>query len=175
MIIDLKSFPGDGTKTFEFILERDWWIPVKNNDQIEGIHSPINVRIEIRRVGKKYILNGFIKGVLRIICDRCLDIYRQEVESDFNSFLVPAPEDIEKAELELMEEDMEVVFIYNEEAHLHEIIREQLYLSLPIQCLCRNNCLGLCSTCGCNLNGNSCECIKKQGHPGFSILNKLKN
>ena len=175
MIIDLKSIPGEGIKTFEFTLGKDWWVPEKNNDQIEAIETPINVKIEIYRVGQKYVLNGAFKGALRVVCDRCLDTYSQEVSSKFNSFLIPEPEGAEKVELELMEDDMEVAFIKDDEIDLHDIIREQLYLSLPIKCLCRKNCLGLCAKCGCNLNENTCECIKKQGHPGFAILNKLKN
>jgi uncharacterized protein len=175
MIIDLKSIPGEGIKIFEFTLGKDWWAPEKNNDQIEAIETPINVKIEIYRVGQKYVLNGAFKGALRVVCDRCLDTYSQEVSSKFNSFLTPSPEDAEKVELELMEDDMEVAFIKDDEVDLHHIIREQLYLSLPIKCLCRNNCLGLCAKCGCNLNENTCECIREQGHPGFAVLNKLKN
>ena len=175
MIIDLKSIPGEGIKIYEFTLDRDWWTPEKNNDQIEAIESPINVKIEIYRVGQKYVINGVFKGALRVICDRCLGKYSQEIESEFNSFLIPAPENVEKVELELMEEDMEAVFIRDDEINLHDLIREQLYLSLPIKCLCRNNCLGLCAKCGCNMNEGACGCVKEQGHPGFAILNKLNN
>ena len=175
MIIDLKSIPGEGIKTFEFSLGRDWWASEKNYDQIESIESPIDIIIDIYRVGQKYVLKGIFKGALRVVCDRCLDTYSQEVRSDFNSFLIPAPEDTERVELELMEDDMEVFFIKDDEIDLRDIIREQLYLSLPIKCLCRENCLGLCAKCGCNLNEKACECVNEQGHPGFAILNKLKN
>ena len=175
MIIDLKSIPGEGIKTFEFSLGRDWWASEKNYDQIESIESPIDIIIDIYRVGQKYVLKGIFKGALRVVCDRCLDTYSQEVRSDFNSFLIPAPEDTERVELELMEDDMEVFFIKDDEIDLRDIIREQLYLSLPIKCLCRENCLGLCAKCGCNLNEKACECVNEQGYPGFAILNKLKN
>ncbi len=175
MIIDLKSIPGKGIKTFEFTLDRDWWAPEKNNDQIETIESPINVKLEIYRVGQKYMLNGVIEGALKVVCDRCLETYVQNIKSEFNSFLIPAPDDAEKAELELMEDDMEVVFIRDDEVNPHDIIREQLYLSLPIKCLCRNNCLGLCAKCGCNLNNSACQCSTGQGHPAFAVLGKFKN
>ena len=175
MIIDLKSIPGEGAKKFEFSLERNWWIPENYTDQIELIDSPVKVSIEIYRVGAKYFLKGFIEGSLRVVCDRCLESYSQLIKSEFTSFLIPAPEDSENGELELMEDDMEVNFITDDEVDLHDIVREQLYLSLPIKCLCKENCLGLCTKCGCNLNKYSCECIKERGHPGFSVLNKLKN
>lgn len=175
MIIDLRSIPGEGSKIFKLTLGREWWSTDKSYDQVEAIESPIHVKIEIYRVGQKYVLNGVFKGVLRVICDRCLDTYCQKIESDFSSFLIPEPEDMEKIEMELLEDDMEVVFIRDEEINLYDIIREQLYLSLPIKCLCSNNCLGLCAKCGCNLNKNTCQCTTDQGHPGFAILDKLKN
>ena len=175
MIIDLKSIPGEGVKKYEFNLERNWWIPEYSNDRIGGIDSPVEVRIEIYRVGKKYVLKGFLEGSLQVVCDRCLNSYSQIIKSEFNSFLIPAPADSENAELELMEDDMEVNFINDDEIDLHDIVREQMYLSLPIKSLCKDKCLGLCTKCGSNLNKHSCECVKEQGHPGFSVLNKLKN
>ena len=73
-----------------------------------------------------------------------------------------------------MEEDMEVDFIRGEEIDLDEIIRENMYLSLPIKLLCREECLGLCSNCGRNLNNGDCHCRQEQGHPGFSKLKGIK-
>jgi uncharacterized protein len=175
MIIDLKTFPGEGRKKFSFTLDREWWLPGEDDYQIEAIETPINVGLEIYRVESKFILNGAFKGALRVICDRCLDSYRQEIESEFNYFLVPEPGNKEQEELELMEEDMDVVFISDDKVNLNEVIKEQLFLSLPVKCLCKPNCLGLCTKCGCNLNENSCECKPSQGHPAFATLNKIKN
>ncbi len=175
MIIDLKTIPFEGKKYFSYTLDRGWWSPGEDDYQIEAIETPISVDITINRVGNKYVLDGAFKGALRVACDRCLESYRQEIEAEFNYFLTPAPDDIEKDELELMEDDIEVVFIHDDKIDLNEVIREQLFLSLPVKCLCRTDCIGLCAKCGCNLNVSSCECITAQGHPAFATLNKLKN
>lgn len=175
MIIDLKTIPAEGRKKFSYTLDRGWWSPGEDDYQIETIETPINVDLELYRVGKKIVLNGAFKGALKVTCDRCLDSYRQEIESEFNYFLIPAPEDTKKDELELMEDEMEVVFVSDDKVNLNEVIREQLFLSLPVKCLCRPDCLGLCAKCGCNLNVNSCECKTAQGRPVFATLNKLKN
>ncbi|MBN1904235.1 MAG: DUF177 domain-containing protein [Deltaproteobacteria bacterium] len=175
MIIDLKTIPGEGKKYFSYTLDRGWWSPGEDDYQIESIETPISVELTIYRVERKYVLDGTFKGALGVSCDRCLEPYRQEIEAEFNYFLVPTTGDSEKDELELVEEDIEVVFIQDDKVNLNEIIREQLFLSLPVKCLCRADCLGLCAKCGCNLNVNSCECIKAQGHPAFATLNKLKN
>ncbi len=39
-----------------------------------------------------------------------------------------------------------------------EDIREMLILDHPIKFLCTENCLGLCSVCGANLNSGPCKC-----------------
>lgn len=174
-IIDLKTIPDRGEKHFSCTLDREWWSPGKEDYQIESIETPIIAGFSICRVESKYVLDGTLKGALRVICDRCLDSYRHEIESGFNYFLVPAPDDTEKDELELMEEDIEALFIHDDKINLDEVIREQLFLSLPVKCLCKDDCLGLCAKCGCNLNDSACECIAGQGHPAFAVLNKLKN
>ncbi|NLD38487.1 MAG: DUF177 domain-containing protein [Desulfatiglans sp.] len=175
MIIDLKTIPGEGKKYFSYTLDRGWWSPGEEDYQIEAIETPISVELTIYRVESKYVLDGVFKGALRVVCDRCLEPYRLEIEAEFNYFLVPVNNGAGNDELELMEEDIEVVFIRDDKVNLNEVIREQLFLSLPVKCLCRIDCLGLCAKCGCNLNVSSCECITAQGHPAFATLNKLKN
>ena len=57
---------------------------------------------------------------------------------------------------------------------LDEVVREQIYFSLPMKSLCRKDCSGLCPLCGANLNMEECKCRKEKGHPGFSELKNLK-
>ena len=69
---------------------------------------------------------------------------------------------------------MGVEFITGEEVDVDEIIREQIYLSLPLKSLCNETCPGLCPRCGVDLNQESCLCDREQGHPGFSKLRNLR-
>jgi uncharacterized protein len=174
MIIDLKMIPQGSVKNFDIRCERNWWIPDKNNNLISGIETPLNVRIDIYRAGSRYVLEGHLEGVLQVNCDRCLTPYAKELMFDFNVYLTPPSKDADKAEIELLEEDMEVVFIHDEEIDLDEIIREQIYLALPIKNICDNNCLGLCLKCGCNLNREQCGCEPEKGHTGLSVLKNIK-
>jgi uncharacterized protein len=43
---------------------------------------------------------------------------------------------------------------------LDPIVREQVLLALPVSVLCREDCKGLCSVCGQDLNESDC------GHAG---------
>ena len=173
MIIDLRTVP-DGTRSYEFVLEKDWWRSDEGKDQVLSIDTPIQVKIKIYKAGDKYVLDGDMVGGLQVRCDRCLEPYHQDLESVFRVFLaLPLPA-TDMTEVELVEEDLEVDFVRGEEIDVDEIIREQTYLSLPMKSLCRKKCLGLCPVCGSNLNAEDCQCYREQGHPGFSKLKNLK-
>jgi uncharacterized protein len=158
MIIDLKTIPLDVPKHFEFCLEKGWWNPENPNDQIIGISDPIKVRIDVYKAGDKYVLEGDLAGSIKISCDRCLEDYDLEIKTGFKLFFTQPSRYGTKAEIELLEEDMETGFINGDDIELDDIFREQLYLSLPIKSLCREECQGLCPVCGTDLNLQRCNC-----------------
>ncbi len=167
MIIDLRTIPREGSRTFQFNIDKDCWHPGGMNEWVLDLNIPFMINVKIFRTGDKYVLDGDIKGSIKVMCDRCLEYYQRDVKTDFRLFLARSP-DTEKAEIELLEEDMEVDFIRDEEIDLDEIIQEQLYLSLPIKSLCMEECLGLCPACGHNLNNGACKCKKEhEGRPGL--------
>ena len=173
MIIDLTTI-SEGARRFQFVLEPDWWRSEAQRDQILGISAPVQVKLEIYKAGDKYVLDGDLRGGLHVVCDRCLEDYHRELRTTFRVYLalpLPAEDD---AEIELAEKDLEVDFIRGEEIELDEIIREQIYLSLPMKSLCSENCLGLCPRCGSNLNAGDCQCDPEQGHPAFLKLKNFK-
>ena len=172
MIVDLRTIP-EGSRRFQFVLERNWWPSDAPKDEGWGIGSPVQVNMEIYKAGDKYVLYGELRGGLQVACDRCLEDFHRELKTAFRVYLaLPLPEEDDK-EIELAEKDLEVDFIRGEEIDLDEIIREQIYLSLPMKSLCSGSCLGLCPTCGTNLNKGSCQCHRAQGHPAFLKLKKL--
>ena len=55
----------------------------------------------------------------------------------------------------------------------HEMV-EDLMLEFPSKLLCKEECAGLCSKCGKNLNFGQCDCPKKKEiDPRLAILQKL--
>ena len=55
----------------------------------------------------------------------------------------------------------------------HEMV-EDLMLEFPSRLLCKEECAGLCSKCGKNLNFGQCDCPKKKEiDPRLAILQKL--
>jgi uncharacterized protein len=147
---------------------------IGGSDLAIWLDAPLTVHITISKTGSKYLFEGHLCGGLRIRCDRCLEFYHRDLETDFRLYLSLPPFDTDQRELELQEEDLSVDLITGDEIDLKDIVREQIYLSLPIKSLCRDECFGLCPLCGSNLNVEKCECQQESRHPGFSKLETLK-
>ena len=76
-------------------------------------------------------------------------------------------------EREVGEDDLGTSYYRNDEIDLNELLREQFYLVLPMKPLCQENCRGLCSQCGTNLNTDTCECAPVWEDPRLSVLKGL--
>lgn len=56
---------------------------------------------------------------------------------------------------------------------LGEPARQYALLSLPMKPLCAQACSGLCSTCGVNLNVETCGCPQSAADPRWASLEAL--
>jgi uncharacterized protein len=173
MIVDLKPI-SDDPRHFNLTLERAWWPDTGEDGRFLGLDGPLDASLSISKTDQVYLLEGRLNGRLRIRCDRCLEPYSQDLDCDFSFSLAASLSDDESTEVELEEEDLSVEFVKEGQIELDEIIREQVYLSLPMKFQCRESCLGLCPVCGSDLNKTKCACQKKNGHPGFSKLKGLR-
>lgn len=110
-----------------------------------------------------------------VSCDRCLTPLVQRVDTEVQLMVIQnAPQSIDD-ELELTAEDLEVTFVDGEELDADRLLLEQLQLNVPMRTLCREDCLGLCPECGCNLNIESCDCASNRVDPRWEALRGLQN
>jgi len=156
MKIDLTKIPPGG-KEIDFSLEPGWWKPDFDEDRIVELESPLSARLTIYQTGEKIIVDGTLSARLLLRCDRCLETYSNNLTTDFRIYLSMFPFKGE-AEVELLENDLNLDFIDDNFLDSDQIIKEQLILNLPVKTLCRKECKGLCSLCGCNLNIERCSC-----------------
>ena len=70
------------------------------------------------------------------------------------------------------EENDEILLLDNDTVDLSELAREAFILNMPTKTLCREDCKGLCSGCGANLNVEKCRC-RKEVDPRLASLAKL--
>lgn len=140
-----------------------------------SFESILRSAAEIKKAGKAIFIKGRIETVLRLQCVRCLKEFRYPFASNFSLTLLPREGDVAKeGERELNEEEMELSYHEGEEIQLSEIACEQVFLEIPYQPLCQEECKGLCQVCGTDLNLSTCQCVQEASEGSFSALRKLK-
>jgi uncharacterized protein len=84
-------------------------------------------------------------------------------------------DEAQEEEVELTDRDVVVGYYEADQLDLGEVVREQVLLALPLKPLCREDCRGLCPTCGRNRNQFPCGCPppEEPGDPRLVPLRKL--
>ena len=136
--------------------------------------APLQSEARILKTGQSILIEGKLRTSLRLRCVRCLSEFIYPLSSTYEFTLHSIGERALPEEAELDREDMEKSFFEGGEIHLSEIACEQVFLEIPYQPLCHEECKGLCPICGKDLNLASCDCVKDEFHSGFSALKKLK-
>jgi len=115
--------------------------------------SPIRVTGRLSAAGgERYYFSGHFEGEVSGECRRCLTDVTESVEEDAQLLFVEA--DTEGAD----DPDVYVVDPRAYELDLRPALREQWLLAVPAFVQCREDCKGLCPTCGTDLNTGACDC-----------------
>lgn len=114
--------------------------------------QPLRVTGTLDTTGRgDFFWRGHFGGTIRTSCRRCL----VEVE-------VPVDTRVEvlfSTDSDLLD-DPSVYALDASATHVdvRQAVREELALAAPAFALCREECLGLCTTCGADLNEGRCRC-----------------
>src|SRR5207249_9472867 len=106
-------------------------------------------------------------------CSRCLEPFRLGVDEHFDLRYQPHTANTGEDEREIEEDDLSTAFYENDEIDLGQLMREQFYLALPMKPLCREDCRGLCPSCGGNRNLVPCACAERAPDPRLAALRDL--
>ncbi len=120
--------------------------------------GPVEYSLKIGRSDKRLSVKGHVQCSLNLLCARCLESFRYEIDSDIDLQLLPremAPTDID---LELERDELDVRYYDQDEIDLTELIEEEVILNIPMRAICKEDCKGLCEKCGGNKNLNECKC-----------------
>ena len=100
----------------------------------------------------RFYFTGLISGAVSSECRRCLTPVSADVSEETHVFFADAGTD------ETGDPDVYVLDPRTPELDLQPAMREQWLLSAPAWHLCRDDCKGLCPTCGADLNAGPCSC-----------------
>ncbi len=150
-------------------------------DGIEGKHEPIRITATLQREDEYYRLAGRLATRVELGCARCSNVLEQAVELEFSLKYGMAGSTLSQAAVlaedhELTHDDCNIEELDDQgRIDLISLSRDQIYLALPLQPLCREDCLGLCSQCGSDLNNKACACAMSEPDPRLAALAELRN
>ena len=147
---------------------------VQQGEEAYRIVAPVLLDFDIHKDKDRFRLAGKATTELELPCSRCLEVFRMPVNAEFDLRYHPASEMSGEAESKVEDEDLETSYYREDQIDLNELLREQFYLALPMKPLCRDDCAGLCSQCGTNLNTGTCQCTSQWEDPRLAPLRELK-
>ena len=109
-------------------------------------------------------LLGSIKADMLRTCDRCMGDYEQSKTLALEVPLAFELEDDENPDIFPIEADGWL--------ELSEVLETCFILDMEAKSLCKEDCAGLCQTCGANLNHGKCDC-RAEGDPRLAVLGQL--
>ncbi|MGI8547530.1 MAG: YceD family protein [Gemmatimonadaceae bacterium] len=118
----------------------------------------------------RFYFSGSIAGAAKLECRRCLTDVTVEVDSDVHFLFAPIGDPTT--------EDDPDVFIYDpsrKELNIAPAVREQWLLEVPAFAECKEDCKGLCLTCGSDLNAGPCDCKPAQTDARWDALRQVRD
>ena len=153
-IDDVKDVPKGLTYTEEVEeLNRRLARGVRDYRIVDGLV----VELTHYRAGLDLFFQGALRAEGRGTCSRCAEEYPFPVDVPFTFVLTPRAAG-DTVEHELSEDDLSLSFYDGKEIDVTPLVHEQAILALPTRPLCSEECLGLCTRCGANLNAGPCAC-----------------
>jgi uncharacterized protein len=159
--------------------------------------GPVELVMTIRKDDDLYHLVGQIRGALELACSRCLEPFTFVLDPSFDLRYLPqhlnlgggedaagdrkpheAEDDDDDGAPEGGEvggDDLNTAFYRDDQIDLVQLIREQMFLAIPMKPLHSDLCKGLCPSCGANLNETACTCTTEWIDPRLAPLQNLKN
>ena len=121
--------------------------------------SLVKGHITLTRTDVGIWLSGPIEANALITCSRCLNPAERPVRFSIDEEYLPTVDINNGAAIKVPEvKDGAFTLDHNHILDLTEAVRQYVIINLPMKPLCRQDCAGLCSTCGANLNDGGCAC-----------------
>jgi len=141
-------------------------------DSPDGEEVTIQGEMTLLRTDRGILMTGSLNIRIRAVCGRCLGVFGQPLPLKLEDEVLLTADPSTGAALPWSGEDGAFVINGNHEIDLSEVVRQYILLGLPMKPLCREDCAGLCPSCGHNLNLGPCGCPSVVD-PRFAELVKL--
>jgi uncharacterized protein len=140
---------------------------------LEGVRlvSPVKVALDVSRNGDQIVLAGRVRVGAVLECARCLEECEYTLGGPVGAVVL-----VGEAPQEGVPDEEDVLRVPGSAkyADITEQIRSELLVRVPLKALCKEDCRGLCPSCGINLNCERCSCRAMSGDPRWDGLKDVK-
>lgn len=166
MTINISEILANPSVIKEFKVEPEFTALQLKYNSYPVSHKELFVLTVSKEDGKLHIA-GETEIKLMIPCDRCLE----DVELTF-----PIQID-DRWKLEEQSDGIEDVdehsFMDGCILDVDKLVADEIVVALPTKVLCKEDCKGLCSVCGTNLNYGTCDCDRQVLDPRMAAIQDI--
>lgn len=136
---------------------------------LEEEFSTVRVSAIVEKQNEEIRLDATIATEKRCVCDRCLAEFRLSLSPVYTMHYV-----FSEAEASRFD-PAEVVTLApgTPSLDIADDVRQMVLMAVPLKLLCKETCLGLCPSCGRNLNEGSCQCRPETADSRWDALRDL--
>lgn len=107
--------------------------------------------VVITRLNEMLLCSFDLNNKIKLTCDRCLSEFEIDKNIKFKEEYIFSSGN---------EEDVLVVS-KDEKIYISEPVIQEIFSNLPVKKLCKTDCMGICLSCGKDLNVKKCKCKEK--------------
>ena len=125
----------------------------------DGAKVDVKGRVSLFKTESGVWVSAALESMVAVSCSRCLTEHAEPVQVTVEEEYFPKPETHGRARpVEEAPSDEQNWIDENHVLDISGVAGEYFTLGLPMQPVCREECAGLCLTCGVNLNETHCRC-----------------
>lgn len=141
-VAGLLGDPPGSSRDYEV---RDAWLEL---DEDVALASPVEGAVRLRRTNRGILVDAGLAATLAAECSRCLRPTTVPVEVAFEEEFLPALDMATGQPLPTEAEPEVARLTDHHELDLGPSVRDAILLAEPIAAVCREDCPGLCVSCG---------------------------
>ena len=124
--------------------------------------AALEVEVRLEPSGAGIVATGWAQVAWHSQCRRCEQPVAGAVRAEFQEQFEPGADP-----------EGDTFPMARDQVDLELVAREAILLDLPLAPVCREECAGLCPTCGADLNDGPCTCVPAAADPRWAALDAL--
>lgn len=138
-----------------------------------SVARDISGSVKFTVTGFGILASGHAHATLDLVCARCLEPFRAPADVSFDEEFQPEIDISTGLPSHMPRNENAFQIASSHTIDLSEALRQHFILAVELVPVCRDDCRGLCVTCGVNRNVEECQCPPPEEEHPFAVLQGL--